>query len=324
MTLLGFKPLSKRLSINKFSRFFPTTDPKTTFDNENSRRNDSDFHADKDETDRLQFAYKIDTNIVDPLGVLPLNVLPTSPGKGGAMQELAEAIKPDPVPLLTEPPRPSLALLNLLRGNVYRIQSGQEVARVLQERLKEGSPDFNVEVALPEKHLVVRVLHHKADDGTKFYRFQPIDSALQKDTPLWFYILAEAQSTMLGGNVDLGKVFSEDELLKGAPASTQLGWVGGRIVAEVFYGLMDSDEESFINAAPTGWQPMLCPLLDNKKREQIVFQDLVDFVGGCGAESEQSLMPPPGEEPAANVEKTDSVVAVAEALQNKDEPPPAA
>jgi hypothetical protein len=39
--------------------------------------------------------------------------------------------------------------------------------------------------------------------------------------------------------------------------STQLRGVGGRIVAEVFYGLLDSDDESYVNAAPISWKPIL-------------------------------------------------------------------
>ena len=51
--------------------------------------------------------------------------------------------------------------------------------------------------------------------------------------------------------------FDEIGLLNGIGARTQLGWVGGRIVSEVFYGLLDSDPESVVNASPAGWKPML-------------------------------------------------------------------
>ena len=47
-------------------------------------------------------------------------------------------------------------------------------------------------------------------------------------TPLWFYVLREAEVTQDG---------------------LQLGAVGGRIV-EVFIGLLQADPESFINAKP--------------------------------------------------------------------------
>jgi hypothetical protein len=61
----------------------------------------------------------------------------------------------------------------------------------------------------------------------------------------------------------VNKPFSEVKLLGGKDdpqqigAKTLLGWVGGRIVAEVFYGLLDSDRDSYVNAAPEGWTPIL-------------------------------------------------------------------
>ena len=53
------------------------------------------------------------------------------------------------------------------------------------------------------------------------------------NTPLWFYILKEAE-VKCGGN--------------------RLGPVGGRIVAEVLIGLLVGDPLSFVNIAPT-WRP---------------------------------------------------------------------
>jgi hypothetical protein len=50
--------------------------------------------------------------------------------------------------------------------------------------------------------------------------------------PLWFYILKEAE--LLGG--------------------TQLGPVGGRLVAEVILGILAADKSSYFNA-PTGFSP---------------------------------------------------------------------
>ncbi|MFN8062947.1 MAG: hypothetical protein U0Q12_27595 [Vicinamibacterales bacterium] len=48
-----------------------------------------------------------------------------------------------------------------------------------------------------------------------------------QSTPLWYYVLAEAEAFEQG---------------------TRLGPVGGRLVAEVFIGLLESDSESFLNA----------------------------------------------------------------------------
>jgi hypothetical protein len=52
-------------------------------------------------------------------------------------------------------------------------------------------------------------------------------------TPLWFYILREAQVVAQGRH---------------------LGPVGGRIVAEVFLGLVEGDADSYLAQDP-GWTP---------------------------------------------------------------------
>jgi hypothetical protein len=55
------------------------------------------------------------------------------------------------------------------------------------------------------------------------------------ETPLWFYILKEAEA------------FCDGE---------RLGPVGGRIVGEVLVGIIDSDPESFRSVEPA-WRPTL-------------------------------------------------------------------
>ena len=56
---------------------------------------------------------------------------------------------------------------------------------------------------------------------------------LEKRTPLWFYILREAQVQAAG---------------------THLGAVGGRIVAEVILGLLEGDSQSYLSQDPE-WSP---------------------------------------------------------------------
>jgi hypothetical protein len=55
------------------------------------------------------------------------------------------------------------------------------------------------------------------------------------ETPLWYYVLKEAEVLHAGH---------------------QLGPVGGRIVAEVLLGLIGADERSYMNDA-TDWTPTL-------------------------------------------------------------------
>jgi hypothetical protein len=58
---------------------------------------------------------------------------------------------------------------------------------------------------------------------------------LERSTPLWYYVLKEAE-------------VQEDGL--------RLGPVGGRIVAEVLIGLLQNDPGSYVAAAPN-WRPTL-------------------------------------------------------------------
>jgi hypothetical protein len=98
----------------------------------------------------------------------------------------------------------SLATRNLLRNLVMKVPSGQRVARAME---------------LPE-------LAPGDLDDLKTYD-------LHRRTPLWFYVLREAQ------------VAAEGE---------HLGPLGGRIVAEVIVGLIRGDRQSYLRQDPH-WTP---------------------------------------------------------------------
>jgi hypothetical protein len=74
-----------------------------------------------------------------------------------------------------------------------------------------------------------------------------------KPAPLWYYVLKEAEEQKGG---------------------LRLGDVGGRIVAEVFIGLLQADSESFLNKAPN-WQPVL----PGEKKGDFTIVDLLKFAG---------------------------------------------
>jgi hypothetical protein len=290
--LLGFDPLPKSQAIDDWGRFFPSTIPTDLPPNLGPKPKGVDGE-DPDQTVRLQFAYKIDTTLVDPLTVLPPSVLPTSPNPGGPLKEVQEAIESDPlVKSLPHPERPSLALLNLLRGNVYKVQSGQAIAKLLKEKGFRAGANNNFAPIEPldPKYLVTRqAVKDIQGKPTGKSKFVDINSELKTDTPLWFYILAEAQESVIKElGVITGQEFDENRL-RDEPkvAKTQLGWVGGRIVAEVFYGLMDSDKDSYVHLA-RDWQPIwahdpaLCP--------KVIFANLLKFAG-------QHITPTPQKHP---------------------------
>ncbi len=76
-------------------------------------------------------------------------------------------------------------------------------------------------------------------------------------TPLWFYILREA------GVVENGE---------------RLGPVGGRIVAEVFIGLLEGDRASFLSQDPD-WEPFLPTIDPSTTGETFKMVDLLRFAG---------------------------------------------
>lgn len=117
-----------------------------------------------------------------------------------------------------QPDERLLAFRNLRRGVSMGLPSGEAVANYMSAVLNEtGRPTHGLQI-LNDDQL-----------GGQPYR----DARGQGETPLWYWILAEA-GALAGGQ--------------------RLGPVGGRIVAEVLVGLLENDERSFINEDP-GWEP---------------------------------------------------------------------
>ena len=120
--------------------------------------------------------------------------------------------------------RARLAVRNLLRGYLLRLPTGQAVARALGQRL-QGERNIPV--------LTEQQIRGAAANDAQVQVLQD-DGFLQRKTPLWYYILAEAAS-LEGGQ--------------------RLGPVGSTIVAEVLVGLVRRSEGSILRT--NGWQPML-------------------------------------------------------------------
>jgi hypothetical protein len=110
----------------------------------------------------------------------------------------------------------SLAVRNLRRGKALGLASGQDVAaRMGYDPIRNEA--FGDESAIME---TLRAHGRGADP----------------DSPLWYYVLAEAD-------------YQQD--------GERLGAVGSRIVAETLIGLIEADETAYPNAAPDGWEPSL-------------------------------------------------------------------
>ncbi len=208
-SLIGFQPLPAAHLIDNWARFFT---PSFVVPAQNTPE-----PVENNPAVRLQWAYKIDPTLVDPLAKLP-------PSIGGGR---------------------SLAALNLKRGNLpsYALATGQAFAAKLHEKPLRGD------------ELMVRV---KTDAGSSYASIASASPRFLTETPLWFYILAEAQAPTLAywrkaGERDL----TDDDFMSGPCSVSRLGPVGGRILMEVFNGVVDSDPRSFRNAAPAGWVPMI-------------------------------------------------------------------
>ena len=125
-------------------------------------------------------------------------------------------------------PPTSLPQRNLLRHLTWSLPSGQDIARVI------GAPVLSTGD-------LADVAQIRESFGTS--------------TPLWFYVLREAEVTRDG---------------------LQLGEMGGRIVGEVFIGLLQTDPESFLNAKPD-FKPMLPT--KTGKAEDFRMIDFLTFAG---------------------------------------------
>jgi hypothetical protein len=75
-------------------------------------------------------------------------------------------------------------------------------------------------------------------------------------TPLWFYILKESELKAEGKT---------------------LGPVGGRIVAEVFIGILQGDPMSYLNKEPK--EPSWTPTLEGQNKDDFKMADLLKFAG---------------------------------------------
>jgi hypothetical protein len=131
----------------------------------------------------------------------------------------------------------SLAVRNLLRQVTWSLPSGQSIARTMRVPVLSTGDLADV---------------------------QPLGANLDRSTPLWFYILREAQVMAQGRT---------------------LGPVGGRIVGEVLIGLMQLNRKSYLSANPR-WRPTL---LDRFGQQTGDFKlvDLLTFAGVAPAQRGQ-------------------------------------
>ena len=94
--------------------------------------------------------------------------------------------------------------------------------------------------------------------GSEFGELSGYGLGLERSTPLWYYVLKEAHLRANG---------------------VTLGPVGGRIVGEVFVGLLRFDDESYLTQNPL-WKPTLPTIMGHASGE---FR-MIDFLAFAGVD----------------------------------------
>jgi hypothetical protein len=143
--------------------------------------------------DKVNHTMRIDTLLTDPLRNLP-------PGTFGGPRNIE-----------FDDPRRSLAFRNLTRANMIHLASGQDMVARLAERGVRVRP-------LTRNQILV------GDGGAKLNKLTATEKeALVARTPLWFYVLREAET-----------------------AGGRLRGVGGRILAETFHRAIEGSRFSLL------------------------------------------------------------------------------
>jgi hypothetical protein len=135
-------------------------------------------------------------------------------------------------------PPPSLGQRNLIRSFELGLPTGQDVARAMGV------------TPLDDADIMIGKAVDTPGDGDVLGNIASLPdlSAFKGKCPLWTYILAEAVQHKTSMKLSV----TENMQI----TTPQLGPVGGRIVAEVFLGMLFGDNDSFLSASPN-WTPTI-------------------------------------------------------------------
>ncbi len=162
--------------------------------------------------------------------------LPRSLGPGIPAVSFSRKLDALAVPELHTNPMlaPGLPIRNLRRGKMMQLPSGQAVAAAMKL-----PPLPTADLASGTEGAVAAA------------------NGLHLASPLWYYVLKEAASSIAVGGGD----------------GQHLGKVGSRIVMEVFVGLLEGDDTSYLSKAPE-WTPTLKSITTG----EFTMVDLIRFV----------------------------------------------
>jgi hypothetical protein len=158
--------------------------------------------------------------------------------------------------IVASDPPPSLPQRNLLRGFELGLPTGQSVAKAMGVKpLEDNEIIIGKAVDAPS-----------GDDVLGKLSDLPELAVFSKNCPLWTYILAEAANNRTAVPIPVQPAMKIN--------TPQLGPVGGRIVAEVFLGMLFGDNDSFLTADPE-WVPTI-----GKAGKNFALRDIVAFALG--------------------------------------------
>jgi hypothetical protein len=168
---------------------------------------------------------------------------------GGIAPTPSRKLDPFVIPQLHDLPGAggSLPFRNLKRGVLLGLPSGQDIAKAM----KIVNPLTPEEIS-------------KGPDGAVAKKHH-----LHTNTPLWYYILKEAEQRGKG---------------------ERLGPVGATLVAEVFVGLVHGDRQSYLWLKGKSWKPTL----PSKVPGEFTMADLLNFVGDINPIGDITPASPPG------------------------------
>ena len=142
-----------------------------------------------------------------------------------------------------------LSARNLIRGMALQLPSGQSIAKSMKVKPLTNDQILSSPYANPTPE---QGAHHQEIINT----LQSENGLLLKQTPLWYYILKEAEILHEGN---------------------QLGPVGGRIVAEVFLRMLADSKDSILKPEAADWSPSFG--LNGKDSSDYKIVDLLRFAG---------------------------------------------
>ena len=187
-------------------------------------------------TGTLQPAYRIDTLLVDPLKHL---------------------VNPDLVG--RAPIERNLAYLNLLRGSRLRLPTAEQVGDAMNigsfgaARFPMLAPE---DIWSAGSRNAAAAGQTTGDEGIDVARAArgPLAAQFGNNTPLWYYILREAEWYGTWDAGDTPTTPARDRGKNDAMGGHHLGPIGSTIILETFLGLLLGDPGSFVHQA--GWRPM--------------------------------------------------------------------